>query len=138
MVDNPVLDCIVEMISVCPGYIPVLHDCPCIVCLHMASYTWHKGDHLSLKFEHVHVKSTQLYHVCTSLSLLCDLPQSLSSWSPDCLFGLSWDGPLSFAHRVKQTTSSLMELVTTSQPQFALCLSPHPDKTEPNKVMTWL
>lgn len=37
---------------------------------------------------------------------------------------------MTLASRLKQTTQSLMELVTTSRPHFVLCLSPHSIRTD--------
>ena len=54
----------------------------------------------------------------------------MSDYSPDCLFGVCWEGQLTLASRLKQTTQSLMELVTTSRPHFVLCLSPQSDRMD--------
>ena len=60
--------------------------------------------------------------------------QSLSESCPDSLFGLVWPSGLNLTVRLHQVTVALLEAITTSQPQFVLCLSPQPTKPDSNKV----
>lgn len=86
-----------------------------------AKYEWFSLEHGDLP------RYINLLHVVSHpLPTLFTL-QSMLGFSPDCLFGVSWEGQLTLASRLKQTTQSLMELVTTSQPHFILCLSPKPN-----------